>query len=48
MSSRHADTPAHEDVDLSGIVLPDARTGRPVDLGATEPPTVVSLIRHRY
>jgi len=33
---------------LSGIVLPDARSGRSVDLGAEPPRAVLSAIRHRH
>lgn len=35
-------------IDLAGIVLPDARDGASVDLGAGPPLAVVSAIRHRY
>ena len=34
--------------DLAGIVLPDARTGAPFDLGSGPPLAVLSAIRHRY
>ena len=37
-----------EAVDLAGIVLPDARTGRPLDLGREPPLAVLVAIRHRY
>jgi hypothetical protein len=33
---------------LDGIVLPDARTGEPVDLAASPGVQVLTLIRHRY
>lgn len=36
------------DIDLSGVVLVDARTGAAVDLGAGPPLAVLSAIRHRY
>lgn len=36
------------DVDLAGIVLPDARNGTAVDLGAGPPLAILSIIRHRY
>jgi hypothetical protein len=35
-------------VDLHGLVLPDARGGPAVDLGALRGPAVVVVIRHRY
>ena len=35
-------------VGLGGIVLPDARTGTPVDLGALAGPAVLVIVRHRY
>jgi hypothetical protein len=35
------------DIPLDGIVLPDARTGRAIDL-ARAGRVLVSLIRHRY
>jgi hypothetical protein len=35
-------------VDLAGIVLLDASSGRPVDLGALSGPTLLSLLRHRH
>ena len=33
---------------LAGIVLPDARTGTPFDLGSEPPLAVLTAIRHRY
>ncbi|MGI9021727.1 MAG: hypothetical protein ACR2HV_00570 [Acidimicrobiales bacterium] len=36
------------DVDLDGLVFADARTGRPVVLGAEPRPGVLTVIRHRY
>lgn len=33
--------------DLAGIVLPDARSGEPVDLGGPRL-ALLSVIRHRY
>lgn len=39
-----ADSPA---IDLD-LVLPDAVTGRPVDLGALDGVHVLTAIRHRY
>jgi hypothetical protein len=33
---------------LDGIVLPDARTGSTVDLGALQGVWVLTAIRHRY
>ena len=33
---------------LDGLVVPDARTGEPVDLGATPPLGVLTDIRHRH
>lgn len=33
---------------LAGIVVPDAATGAPCDLGALPGRTVLTLIRHRY
>ena len=33
-------------VDLTGLVLPDARGGPALDLGALRGPTVVVVIRH--
>lgn len=35
-------------VDLTGLVLPDARGGPAVDLGALRGPAVLVAIRHRY
>lgn len=35
-------------VPLTGLVLPDARGGPPVDLGAPAGPAVVVALRHRY
>jgi hypothetical protein len=35
-------------VDLTGLVLPDARGGPPLDLGTLPGPAVVVAIRHRY
>ena len=35
------------DRSLAGVVLPDARTGAPVDLGRLGR-ALVTLIRHRY
>jgi len=35
-------------VDLTGIVLPDSRTGEPVDLGALVGTYVLTAIRHRF
>jgi hypothetical protein len=35
-------------VDLAGLVLPDVRGGRPVDLGALGGPLVLVVIRHRH
>ncbi len=35
-------------VDLTGIVLPDARTGDPVDLGSLPGVAVLTAIRHRF
>ncbi|HXT42896.1 MAG TPA: hypothetical protein VN748_02110 [Pseudonocardiaceae bacterium] len=35
-------------VPLAGLVLPDARTGRAVDLGALPGTYVLTAIRHRY
>jgi len=37
-----------DDVDLAGVVLPDARTGEPFDLGAGHGLVVLAVIRHRY
>jgi hypothetical protein len=37
-----------DDVDLQGVVLADARTGDPFDLGAGLPLVVLSVIRHRH
>lgn len=34
--------------DLAGIVLPDARSGRPFHLGTGLRLALVSVIRHRY
>jgi hypothetical protein len=33
---------------LDGIVLDDARTGQPFDLGQPRPLVVLAVIRHRY
>jgi hypothetical protein len=35
-------------VSVAGIVLPDARSGEPVDLGRWPEIGVVTLIRHRF
>ncbi|WP_269069232.1 hypothetical protein [Actinomycetospora endophytica] len=35
-------------VALTGLVLPDARDGRAVDLGALPGPAVLVAIRHRH
>ncbi|MGH3751415.1 MAG: hypothetical protein ACRDRP_01760 [Pseudonocardiaceae bacterium] len=35
-------------VPLDGLVLPDARTGQPVDLGALPGRYLLTAIRHRY
>ena len=35
-------------IDLAGIVLADARTGAPLDLGAGPSLAVLVVIRHRY
>jgi len=35
-------------VDLGGIVLVDATSGRQVDLGGLAGPTLLSLLRHRH
>ncbi|MGQ0718325.1 MAG: hypothetical protein ACT4NP_13655 [Pseudonocardiales bacterium] len=35
-------------VPLDGLVLPDARTGRAVDLGALPGRYLLTAIRHRY
>ncbi|HSH58415.1 MAG TPA: hypothetical protein VK988_02015 [Acidimicrobiales bacterium] len=35
-------------ISLAGIVLPDARTGTPFDLGAGPPLAVLVVIRHRH
>jgi hypothetical protein len=41
--------PADADpVDLAGLVVPDARTGEPLDLGVTPALGVLVVIRHRY
>lgn len=37
-----------EDVDLEGVVLADARTGEPFDLGTDHGLLVLAVIRHRY
>lgn len=37
-----------DDVDLTGVVLADARTGDPFDLGAGLALVVLSVIRHRH
>lgn len=42
------DGAAGEPISLSGVVLPDSRTGAQVDLGSGPPLAVLSLIRHRY
>lgn len=34
--------------DLGGLVVPDARTGEAVDLGATPAFGVLTIIRHRH
>jgi hypothetical protein len=41
---RESDRP----VPLAGLVLPDARTGAAVDLGALPGLHVLTAIRHRY
>lgn len=41
-------TPDAEAIPLDGIVLPDARSGRLVDLGAEPPRALISVIRHRH
>jgi hypothetical protein len=40
--------PDPDTVDLRGLVLPDARTGTPVDLGTTPALGVLTVIRHRH
>jgi hypothetical protein len=35
-------------VSLQGVVLPDARTGRSVDLGALPRTFLLTAIRHRF
>jgi len=35
-------------IPLHGIVLPDVRTGRLVDLGSEPPRALVTVIRHRH
>jgi hypothetical protein len=35
-------------VSLQGVVLPDARTGRSVDLGALPGTHLLTAIRHRF
>jgi len=40
--------PGDGPVDLAGVVLPDARTGEPFDLGGGHPLVVLAVIRHRY
>lgn len=35
-------------VDLTGIVLPDAASGQPLDLGAGPPKALLTVIRHRH
>ncbi|GAA4826903.1 hypothetical protein GCM10023201_12080 [Actinomycetospora corticicola] len=35
-------------VDLAGLVLPDVRDGRVVDLGALDGPAALVVIRHRH
>ena len=35
-------------VDLTGIVLPDAVGGQPLDLGAGPPRALLTVIRHRH
>lgn len=37
-----------EPINLAGIVLADARTGRAVDLGREPAYGLVTLIRHRF
>ncbi len=37
-----------ENVDLEGVVLADARTGEPFDLGTDHGLLVLAVIRHRY
>lgn len=41
-------SPPPEPTDLTGIVLADARTGEPFDLGARPRLALLSVIRHRY
>jgi hypothetical protein len=36
------------DLPLSGVLLPDARTGRQLDLHALPGVRVLTLIRHRF
>ena len=43
-----ANTSGATETDLAGLVLPDARTGEPFDLGAVGAPLVLAVIRHRY
>lgn len=38
----------HLPVSLHGVVLPDARTGRSVDLGALRGRYLLTAIRHRF
>ena len=35
-------------VELTGIVLPDAVSGQPLDLAAGPPKAVLTVIRHRH
>lgn len=35
-------------ISLEGIVLPDATTGQPLDLGAGPPRALITIIRHRH
>lgn len=37
-----------DEIDLTGVVLPDARGGELVDLGAGPALVLLTLIRHRY
>ncbi len=40
--------PSGPGISLAGVVLPDARSGELVDLGAGPRLALLSLIRHRY
>jgi len=46
--SESPDTRTAADIDLGGVVLDDARTGEPFDLGAGPPLAVLAVIRHRH